>query len=179
MEVVHMTNNTTHVPNFEDWISYYNKTPASKPVLDRTVERSVVTQGSNTATCTEVLKTIAEVGDNNNITTDMQDIELVSPVQGAVQQARAAYERSEPIKSLNVVKKRQRARSGVKSKSQRRKKQKKRQRRKKKPSKKKKKKKKKVVKRLKNKINRKKTKLKKKQGSKKKKKVQTRDIFSV
>jgi hypothetical protein len=172
MDVARMTNSATHVFDVQDWITYYNKTPATKSVASK-CEESV--GGVNSTKHTVVVTPpdiVGVVEQSKNNTPDMQDIELVSPVQGAVQQARAELERAEPIKSLNVVKKRHRKSSGHKQRSKGKKKKKK----KKKKKQKKKKKKKKVTKRLKSKIHKKKTKLKKKRRQSKKK---TRDIFSL
>jgi hypothetical protein len=161
MEAVRMTSSSTHVPDFQDWITYYNKTPQTKSLVTKNQESVVATVDVNSVEKSDTKDVVELVG---NSIVAMQDIELVSPVQGAVQQARAELERTEPIKSLNVVKKphtkngtlRKRSRGKKQHKKKGYKKKRGKKKKKKKKNKKKKKRKNKVVKRLKSKTHKKK-----------------------
>jgi hypothetical protein len=125
----------TYLHNIQDWITYYdiNSNVASftsqpSPSVGLSVKADK--QVSTNITESEVEKPTTPLV-NSNITHDMQDIELVSPVQGAVQQARAAYVRAAPIKRRKYKK-----RGSSKVRAHRRKqvrRKKKRKRRKKKP----------------------------------------------
>lgn len=122
--------NTTYVADYNDWIAYYDKkhTTSSFPTQPsvgirrvskvqqcKTIPRNGTQQQQQLQeACTTERdpdpkkEQLSEEDNPSNekgkISTDMQDIELVSPVQGAVQQARADYARSSSIKRRRTKK---------------------------------------------------------------------------
>ena len=155
MSGVRVVNGSTYVHDDDAWISYYTKTSDNKSFVPHAVERPVATKKTDqeyTTSPTSLTTVETELK-------DMQDVELVSPVQGAVQQARAQYARADPIKRRTYKR-----RKSKKSKARRRPKTKKRRKRKK-------------VSRLKKKQYKKKRKLRKKR-TKKRVTKKKRDIFT-
>jgi len=169
MAFVPIINSTSHVPDTQDWIRYYggkdpNESVAkedTKNIVTKTVSKVVVKQSVKDK------PTIVETSETpiTKENTTMADVELVSPVQGAVQQARAQYARAEPIKRRTGM------RRGTKKTSTRRRKHVK--RRRKKAKKKPKKKSRKKAKRLRKKVHKKKITKKRRKTRRKK-----RDIFT-
>jgi hypothetical protein len=167
MALVPKVNSTSHVPNIQDWITYYEGKKQSAVAL-------VEEQPGNTIVKTPCAKELVKVITTENLITntpkdqnEMGDVELVSPVQGVVQQARAEYARAEPIKRRTGLKR------GRKKKRRTRGKQHSKKRKKRKKSKVKKKPKKKKGRRLKRQVG------KKKQSKKGKRKyTKKRDIFT-
>jgi len=169
MAFVPTINSTSHVPDTQDWIRYYVTKDVNETVpnecLNNVVTKAIVKVDIKQPT-TGKLVHVESSEKIENI--EMGDVELVSPVQGAVQQARAEYERADPIKRRTGIrrhtKKKVRAR-GRKHPKRRRKKPKKKQKKKKKSKKK--------GKRLKKKVHKKKV-----TRKKRKKRVKKRDIFT-
>lgn len=132
-----------YVQDAQTWIDYYKDKKStdqtfpsqSKPVV---VCASKSVEHKATADSVERVQSETQVAVDKNISSDMQDIELVSPVQGAVQQARAEYARATPIKRRKRRKKGSKKRLARKRKQNRktRKKRRRRRRKKKKPVKK-------------------------------------------
>jgi hypothetical protein len=101
----------TYVHDIQTWISYYDKKGDGQAlvgqsqqvvgVLPKHIDHKI--KINNSAQVDNIVPLI----DTKN-TSDMQDIELVSPVQGAVQQARAEYARAPAIKRRRYKKKGQR-----------------------------------------------------------------------
>jgi hypothetical protein len=103
---------TTYVHNYQDLISYYDKKDSTKSFLPQPsssigVQHNSEAQTVNTVQPSERSNSLLNIdnnsdnnnnNNNNNNTPDMTGLELVSPVQGAVQQARAQYEMGPPIK---------------------------------------------------------------------------------
>ena len=101
MNTVTSVNGMGYVYDPQKWISYYDKKPHCN---------SFPLQTPDSVGLTEKVKQISvqhptvDLEDLPSNTVDIKkadmdnDIELVSPVQGAVQQARAEYERAPPIK---------------------------------------------------------------------------------
>jgi hypothetical protein len=107
----------------QKWISYYEKKPEVFSLPQETAASVVV------STQPEKIKQVVEksckkaahhledapidTGDKKEL--EMKnDIELVSPVQGVVQQAKAAYARAPPIKRRRRLKTRYKRRKGAK-----------------------------------------------------------------
>jgi hypothetical protein len=83
-----------------DWIRYYDKTPPRQSFVSTpSISASLADNKSKQTLLIPDLKEEETPALTSNITgSDMQDVELVSPVQGAVQQARAEYVRAPSIK---------------------------------------------------------------------------------
>ena len=168
MAFVPTINSTSHVPDTQDWIRYYVTKDVNETVpnecLNNVVTKAIVKVDIKQPT-TGKLVHVESSEKIENI--EMGDVELVSPVQGAVQQARAEYERADPIKRRTGIRRRTkkvRVR-GRKHPKRRRKKPKKKQKKKKKSKKK--------GKRLKKKVRKKKV-----TRKKRKKRAKKRDIFT-
>jgi hypothetical protein len=123
-----------YLNNYDDWINYYvnnitTKSFVPQPSNSIGVLRKVEPQKDQVDGAVEKKPANSLSGDKPQTTADMQDLELVSPVQGAVQQARAEYMRAAPIKK----KRKYRRRTSKKRPVRKRKKTRKRKRRGRKP----------------------------------------------
>jgi len=102
----------SYVQNYEDWISYYDNKSVTKsfapcPSSSIGVLRQVEKQKPEVTTEATVEETLPISPDNNNHKAlDMKELEFVSPVQGAVQQARAEYMRAPSIRKKRKYRKR-------------------------------------------------------------------------
>jgi hypothetical protein len=168
MALVPRVNSTTYVPDIQDWISYYGGKGQNQTLLEQ--QPTTIVTNTSEKEAVKVIK--IDKGASGDIVnkpainngTDMADVELVSPVQGAVQQARAQYARADPIKRRTGMKRR--SKKGAK--------------RGRKKVKKRKKKCKKKGKRLKKKVHKKKLRTKRRKKPKKKRKyTKKRDIFTL
>jgi hypothetical protein len=106
MDGVQVINGSTYIHDDDAWISYYTKKRDNTSVVTEPV-KSVVVNSAHTLNipinqdCQAINKVSTSIKKTPEV---MQDIELVSPVQGAVQQARAQYARADPIKRRRVRK---------------------------------------------------------------------------
>jgi hypothetical protein len=170
MAFVPTINSTSHVPDTQDWIRYYASKDANETVpcerINNIVTKDIGKVDIKQPTTDKLVyvESSEKVQTNKKENIDMADVELVSPVQGAVQQARAEYERADPIKR----------RTGIRRRTKKTRRRKHTKRRRKKPKKKKKKKQsRKKGKRLKKKVHKKKL-----TRKRRKKRVPKRDIFT-
>ena len=99
MSIIQKPADNIYSADTEYWIKYYttqgcNKTSVKESEtikhIDTTATSAVIDNSNNSYT-------------NKNSTTNMRDMSFVSPVQGAVQQARASYARATPIKRSKKI----------------------------------------------------------------------------
>ena len=103
-------NDSTYLEDIESWIRYYSANEPTKSIVGEPFKRKTTkVEASSHSNChTTVGNTRVDIvpieSVNKHIGVNMQ--ELVSPVQGTVQQARAEYARTPPIKRRAIMKKR-------------------------------------------------------------------------
>jgi hypothetical protein len=129
----------TNVPNVDHWISYYSKQSVRNVIDKQPVARASDRAGASIKQRSDITQpkvhetilTVNEVNENNNILVeggntdsskandDMPDVQLVSPVQSVVEQAKAIKRRRRGVSRKTTRKtrgKRKRRASGKKRK---------------------------------------------------------------
>jgi hypothetical protein len=160
MVIVQTVSGSTYIQDDAAWISYYTKNTPKTSLVPQTVSSTVVSKKLDSVSL-PVINTNQPILPLEKDKEVMPEVELVSPVQGAVQQARAQYARATPIKRRT-----RRVKKSIKGGGHRRKHAKRCRKIKKK------------VKRLKKKQHKKKTKLHKKRPKKRRVSKKRRDIFT-